>query len=80
MAYDRAYTLYDQLAASGQGDVGDSKQGERGIAGTQRAGDRRNCNLNLVASPPSRPDLPSEPQLRGRHPRSLHLDRTGWVE
>jgi hypothetical protein len=43
------------------------------------ANDRRNCNLNLDASPPGRPDLPCEPQLRGLRPRILYLDRTPFV-
>ena len=43
--------------------------------GRATASDRRNCNLNLDAGPPRRPDLPCEPQLRARRPRNLHLDR-----
>jgi hypothetical protein len=51
------------------------------MSGERYASDRRNCNLNLDASPPSRPGLPCEPQLRGRRPRSsLHVDRTAKGE
>src|SRR4029077_8930605 len=33
---------------------------------TARPGDRRNCNLSLDTSPPRRPDLLCESQLRGQ--------------
>ncbi len=47
--------------------------------GAALAGVRRNCNLDLHASPPRRPDLPSEPQFRRWCHRKSQLDRTAGV-
>src|SRR6185437_7896378 len=39
------------------------------------ASDRRNCKPHLDTSPPRRPDLSCEPQLRGECPRTFNWTR-----